>query len=132
MRAMAILLLAMLVAGCLGSSVNDKPDGHFVRHQGGSHSQHCVQEKCRYGSSEPFTAHLACSKAPTLSWESNGWISGTVTARVLDSGGAEVLTQTIGNGQGSKTVSGGTPGIWVLDGSTQDYYGLIEVRLTCQ
>ncbi|MEA3203691.1 MAG: hypothetical protein QOI63_1370 [Thermoplasmata archaeon] len=131
MKAVAALAL-LLLAGCLGTAVNDKADGHFVNYRWGTSTQQCNNGACTYGSNhQTYTIQLACAAQPTLSWDANSWVHGSVVARVQDGAGAQVASHTVaGNGKGSQPVAG-TPGSWTLEGSTQDANGNMEVRLTC-
>ena len=68
---------------------------------------------------------------PTLSWDANSWVHGSVRARVLDDSGAEVASHTVvGDGKGSEVVVG-KAGTWTFTGSTSDANGSMQMRLTC-
>jgi hypothetical protein len=133
MRAVAATAV-LLLAGCLGgpAAVNDQADGHYVNYRWSTSQQSCQNGVCSYGENhKAFSIELACAAQPTLSWDANSWVHGTVLARVHDSTGAQVASHTVaGNGKGSQPVTG-TPGTWTLEGSTQDANGSMEVRLTC-
>jgi hypothetical protein len=132
--ALALALVALSIAGCLESSPDGgEADGHYV-YFSWSHSQKsCVNGRCTYGSnSEPFSQTLECASMPMQSWDANGWVHGSVTARVKDGSGAEVGKHIVsGNGKGSEVVQG-KAGTWTFEGTTSDANGSMQMRLTCQ
>lgn len=134
MRAALGLVLALpLLAGCLedGPDAGDA-DGHYVYYSWGSTHKSCINGRCTYGSNgETFSLPLECDSQPTLSWDANSWVHGSVTARVKDHAGAQVATHTVSSdGKGSEVVAG-EPGSWTFEGSTSNANGNMQMRLTC-
>jgi len=130
--ALAASLACMALAGCLSGDDAGDADGHYVYYSWNTTQSNCVNGRCTYGSnSEPFSLPLECDSRPTLSWDANSWVHGSVTARVKDDSGAEVASHTVaGHGKGSEVVAGKT-GTWTFEGSTSNANGSMQMRLTC-
>ena len=122
-------LAVLACAGCLGSA---EPDGKFVYYEWSRSVKQCNDDGCTYGENrEPFSLTLECPVDPTLSWDANSWIHGSVTARVKDDAGALVASRTVSaDGHGSQVVRG-KAGTWTFEGSTSDANGNMEIRLSC-
>lgn len=120
--------------GCLSQwgDPDDAPDGRFVNYRWGSSARSCTNGQCAYGdNADAFSIELRCRVAPTLSWDANSWVHGTITAIVLDDAGAEAARHVVaGNGRGEVPAQG-KAGTWTLKGTTGDANGNAEVRLTC-
>ena len=131
--ALALALAALPFAGCLepGPGPGDS-DGHYVYFSWSTTQKNCVNGQCTYGSNHrEFSEQLRCDSHPTLSWDANSWVHGSVRARVLDDSGAEVASHTVaGDGKGSEVVVG-KAGTWTFTGSTSNANGSMQMRLTC-
>lgn len=130
--ALALAVTLVPLAGCLAGDDAGAADGHFVYFSWSRSVKQCVDRDCTYGSnSVPFSEALECGSNPTLSWDANSWLHGTVTARVKDDSDAQVATHTIfGDGKGSEVVEG-QPGTWTFEGSTSNANGNMQMRLAC-
>lgn len=126
----AVALLTVLFGGCLDDQTDTA--GNYASFDWGRSQKNCVNGVCSYGTNS-FTdsAEVECGRDPTLSWDANNWIHGSVRLQVLAPNGTMAAEHTVaGNGKGSMPVEG-PAGTWTLKGTTRNANGSMQGMLVC-
>lgn len=127
---LAAPLLLGLFSGCLDSQADTS--GQYAYFNWGKSQRSCVDGVCSYGSNSfSDSAQVECGPDPTLSWDANSWLHGTVRLQALAPNGTVAAEHTVsGNGKGSKVVDG-PAGTWTLKGTTRNANGNMQGMLAC-